>query len=329
MLYIKSLMNGRRPLRRVCSKKYKRCPINLVSTEETVLVTEKTVENVAVKLLQLAVTTLPQDVKEALQRAHREEDNMVGTAQLKAILDNVELAETTLAPMCQDTGIIIFYVKAGSQVTGLDKVEDALRKATLRATEEIPLRPNAVDPFTQKNTGNNTGRHVPYIHWKIVPGDTLEITALPKGGGSENVSVLGMLSPSQGLNGLKKFVVDAVINAGAKPCPPTVLGVAVGGGADIALKLAKETLIEPLNQPNPNPELAKLEQELLEAANSTEIGTMGLGGKTTVLDVKVDYAHRHPASYPVAVVAQCWAARRASARIRSDGTVEYLTHKVA
>jgi fumarate hydratase subunit alpha len=292
------------------------------------LVTEKLLETVAVKLLQLAVTELPQDVKDALQRAYREEENPVGKSQLKAILDNIDLAEKTFTPMCQDTGVVIFYIKAGSQVDGLDKVEDALRKATAKATKEIPLRPNAVDPFTKKNTGDNTGRHIPYIHWNIVPGDTLEITVLPKGGGSENVSALGMLSPNQGTAGLKKFVVDAVINAGAKPCPPTILGVAVGGGADIAMKLAKEALLQPLDQPNSDPELEKLERKLREAANSTGIGPMGLGGKTTVLDVKVDYAHRHPASYPVAVVVQCWAARRASARISSDGKVEYLTHKV-
>jgi len=293
------------------------------------LVTEKTVENVAVKLLQQAVTQLPQDVKEALHKAYNQETNEIGKAQLKAILDNVELAEKTCAPMCQDTGVIIFHVKAGSKVDGLDKIETALRNATLRATKEIPLRPNAVDPFTQKNTGNNTGRFIPYIHWEIVPGDTLEITVMPKGGGSENVSALAMLSPGQGINGLKKFVVDTVIKAGAKPCPPTVLGVAVGGGAEIAMNLAKAALLKPLNQPNPDPELAKLEQELREAANSTGIGPMGLGGKTTVLDVKLDYAYRHPASYPVAVVVQCWAARRATARIHSDGTAEYLTHKVA
>jgi fumarate hydratase subunit alpha len=292
------------------------------------LVTGKALENVAVKLLQLAVTELPQDVKDALRRAYREEDNDVGKAQLKAILDNVELAEKTCAPMCQDTGVVTFYVKAGSKVAGLDQIEEALREATAKATREVPLRPNAVHPFTQKNTGDNTGKHIPYIHWEIVPGDTLEITALPKGGGSENVSALGMLNSSQGIAGLKKFVVDTVINAGAKPCPPTVLGVAVGGGADIAMKLAKQALLKPLNQRNPDPELAKLEQELREAVNSTGIGPMGLGGKTTVLDVKLDYAHRHPASYPVAVAVQCWAARRATARIHSDGKVEYLTHKV-
>jgi len=292
------------------------------------LITEKVVEDVAVKLLQLAVTELPQDVKEALQRAYREEESEAGKTQLKAILDNVELAEKTCTPMCQDTGVIIFYVKAGGQVKGLDKIENALRSATIRATKEVPLRPNAVDPFTQKNTGDNTGRFIPFIHWEIVPGDTVEITVMPKGGGSENVCALGMLSPGMGVNGLKKFVVDTVINAGAKPCPPTILGVAVGGGADIAMKLAKAALLRPLGQPNPNPDLAKLEKELYEAANSTGIGPMGLGGKITVLGVKVDYAHRHPASYPVAVAVQCWAARRASVRIYPDGKIEYLTHKV-
>jgi fumarate hydratase subunit alpha len=292
------------------------------------LITEKIVEDVAVKLLQLAVTELPQDVKEALQQAYREEESEAGKTQLKAILDNVELAEKTRTPMCQDTGVIIFYVKAGGEVKGLDKIEKALRSATIKATKEIPLRPNAVDPFTQKNTGNNTGRFFPFIHWEIVPGDSLEITVMPKGGGSENVCALGMLSPGMGVKGLKKFVVDTVINAGAKPCPPNILGVAVGGGADIAIKLAKAALLRPLDQPNPNQDLAKLEKELYEAANSTGIGPMGLGGKFTVLGVKVDYAHRHPASYPVAVAVQCWAARRASARIYSDGKIEYLTHKV-
>ncbi|MEJ2126519.1 MAG: fumarate hydratase [Candidatus Bathyarchaeota archaeon] len=288
---------------------------------------QQVVENVAVKLLQLAVTKLPSDTKKLLQKAY-ENETSVGKSQLKAILDNIELAEKTAAPMCQDTGIIIFYIKAGSELSGLDKIESALRKATIRATKEIPLRPNAVDPFTHENMGNNTGRFVPFINWEIVPGNELEITVLPKGGGSENVSALGMLTPSDGVVGLKKFVVDTVIKAGAKPCPPTILGVAVGGGADIAIKLAKKALLRPINEPNSDPKLAKIEQELLQAVNSTGIGPMGLGGKTTVLGVKLDYAHRHPASYPVAVVVQCWAARKATAKIYPNGKVEYLTHEV-
>lgn len=285
------------------------------------------VENVAIKLLQLAVTELPQDVKEALQNAYRREESEAGKTQLKAILNNIELAEKTRTPMCQDTGVIIFYLKAGAQAKGLDKIEEALRNATKRATKEVPLRPNAVNPFTQKNTGDNTGRFIPFIHWEIVPGSDIEITVLPKGGGSENVCALGMLSPGEGVKGLKKFVLDTIIKAGAKPCPPNVIGVAVGGGADIAMKLAKKTLLRPLNQSNPDPELTKLEKELYEASNSIGTGPMGLGGKFTVLRVHVEYAERHPASYPAAVAVQCWAARRASARIHPDGTVEYLTHK--
>ena len=286
------------------------------------------VEDVAFNLLKLAVIRLPSDVKEALQRAYKEETSEAGKVNLKAILTNIEFAEKLNTPICQDTGTIIFYVKAGARAKGLEKVEAALRNATKRATKEVPLRPNAVDPFTRKNSGDNTGRFIPYVNWEVTDGDSVEITALPKGGGSENVCALGMITPGEGVRGLKKFVIDTVIRAGAKPCPPNILGVGVGGGADIAMKTAKKALLRPLNQPNPNPELARLEKELYEAANSTGIGPMGLGGKFTVLGVNVEYTHRHPASYPVAVAFQCWAARRATARINADGTVEYLTHKV-
>jgi len=285
------------------------------------------IENVAVELLRQAVTKLPPDVKEALKRAHHEEESEVGKTQLETILNNVELAEKTSTPMCQDTGVIIFYVKAGAQAKDLDKIEEALINATRRATKEIPLRPNSVGILTRKNTGDNTGRYLPYIHWDIASGDTIELIVFPKGGGSENVCQLGMIRPGEGLDGLKKFVVDTVLEAGAKPCPPNILGVGIGGGADIAMKIAKVALLRPINQSNPDPEIAKLEKELYEAANMTGIGPMGLGGKFTVLGVNVDYANRHPASYPVAVAFQCWAARRASARINPDGTVEYLTNK--
>jgi len=292
------------------------------------LTIENLVEDVAVRLLQLAVTELPNDVKEALEKAYRDEESEAGRTQLEAIINNVKLAEKTRTPMCQDTGVIIFYVKAGAKAKDLDKIEQALREATQRATKEVPLRPNAVNPLTGENSGDNSGRFVPFIHWEIVPGNNVEITVFPKGGGSENVCALSMIRPGEGIKGLKKFVVDTVVSAGAKPCPPNILGVAVGGGADIAMKLAKAALLRPLNQPNPDPQLAQLEKELYEAANSTGIGPMGLGGKFTVLGVNVEYAHRHPASYPVAVAVQCWAARRASAKIHPDGKVEYLTHKV-
>lgn len=289
---------------------------------------EQTTEIVAGRLLRLAVTELPKDIKEALQKAHQQETSSAGKTQLKAILDNIELAEKTQTPMCQDTGTIIFYVKAGAEARNLDKIPNALRNATKRATTEVPLRPNAVDPLELKNSGDNTCRNIPFINWDIIPGDAVEITVQPKGGGSENVCAMGMLSPGEGIKGLKKFVIDSVINAGSKPCPPNILGIAFGGGADIAMKLAKKALLRPINQPNQNLELAKLEEELLEAANSTGIGPMGLGGKFTVIGVNVDYAARHPASYPAAVAFNCWAARRATAQIHPNGQVEYMTHDV-
>lgn len=289
---------------------------------------EKTVEDVAVNLLRLAVVYLPEDIKQALQHAYETETNEGGKTQLKAILDNIKLAEENQTPICQDTGTIIYYVKAGAQTPNLDKVENALVNATKKATPLIPLRPNSVDPLTGKNTGDNTGRNIPAINWEIVPGNEIEITVLTKGGGSENACAVGMLIPGEGINGLKKFVIDSVVKAGSQPCPPNILGVAMGGGADVAIKLAKKALLRPINQPNPNPELAKLEKELLEAINQLGIGPMGLGGKWTVLGVNVDYAVRHPASFPAAVAFNCWAARRATARISADGHVEYLTHKM-
>ncbi len=286
------------------------------------------IEDVAFNLLKQAVIYLPEDVKKALKKAYEDETSEAGKTQLRAILENIELAEKYKAPICQDTGTIIFYVRAGVEFKGLEKVEEAVFKATRRATKEIPLRPNAVDPFTQKNSGDNTGRFIPYINWELIEGESLELTVMPKGGGSENVCLTGMLVPGEGINGLKKFVIDSVIKAGSQPCPPTILGVAMGGGSDIAMKLAKKALLRPLDEANPNPEIAKLEKELLEAANMTGIGPMGLGGKTTVLGVHVEYAFRHPASFPAAVAFNCWAARRASARITSNGNVEYLTHKI-
>ena len=150
---------------------------------------------------------------------------------------------------------------------------------------------------------------------------------MAKGGGSENVSSLGMLSPADGLVGIKRFVLNAIIEAGAKPCPPTVVGVGLGGGADQAMILAKKALLRPLDEKNFDPQVARIEREILSAANTTDIGPMGLGGRNTVMAVHLEYAYRHPASLPVAVAFSCWALRRASAKINSDGKILYLTHK--
>jgi fumarate hydratase subunit alpha len=286
------------------------------------------VEEVGFSLIKQAVIYLPNDVKAALQKAYFQETSPNGKTQLKAIIDNIALAEKREVPMCQDTGTLIFYIKAGAKIRNLELVESALVAATRKATADVPLRPNAVNPFTNKNSGDNTGQFVPQIHWEIVEGDCMEISVMIKGGGSENASAVGMLNPGEGLTVLKRFVVDAVVKAGAQPCPPTILGVAVGGGADEVMFLAKKALLRPLDKVNVDPEGAALEQDLLEAVNLTGIGPMGLGGKTSVLGVHVDYAFRHPASFPVAVAFSCWACRRASAILKADGTIKYQTQIV-
>jgi fumarate hydratase subunit alpha len=221
--------------------------------------------------------------------------------------------------MCQDTGIPVFFVKLGRcLVPGLEEV---LARAVRRATEEVPLRRNVVDSLTRASTGDNTGVGMPSISYSCGDEDYLEITYMPKGAGSENMSALGMLNPSDGTAGVRRFVVDAIARAEGKPCPPVIVGVGVGGSADACLALAKKALLRPVGSRNPAPGYARLEDELLEQINATGIGPMGLGGRTTALAVHVEQAGCHTASLPVGVNLQCYAARRAMARIHPDGRV--------
>lgn len=291
------------------------------------MINQKLIEEVCVKLLGQAATNLPADVENALKKAYEEETSDIAKTQLRAILDNMKLAEETCKPMCQDTGVPIFYVKVGTEARVEGNIEEGIKNAVLRATEEIPLRPNVVHPLTRENPGTNVGQKMPYINYSLSPGkDYIEITAFPKGVGSENMSALGMLKPVEGIRGVKRFVLDTVITAGSQPCPPIIVGVGVGGSADIAMKLAKEALLRPLDQKHPEKPIANLEKELLEAINSTGIGPMGLGGKTTSLGVNVEYAYTHTGGLPVGVNIQCWAARKATAEIHSDGRVEWISH---
>ncbi len=271
------------------------------------------------------MTKLPKDVEAALRAAEKNEDDPTAKTQLSAILSNLEIAATGV-PMCQDTGVIIYYVKVGDKFPYAGMIQDALVGATRKATEDIPLRPNAVHPITGSNSDDNTGEKIPWINWEVVPGDSVEITVFPKGGGSENVSIVGMLKPGVGLSGVKKMIVDNAMKYMGEACSPNIIGVGIGGGADIAIKIAKQQLLRPLDDTHPESAVAKIEKELMEALNMTGIGPMGLGGKTTVLGVKIGYAMRHPASLPVGVAVQCWAARRSTAVISKDLKVEFLTH---
>ncbi|HUV24212.1 MAG TPA: fumarate hydratase [Methanomassiliicoccales archaeon] len=277
------------------------------------------VERTVVNLLRIAVTSLPRDVMEALEESLEKETSPVAKIQLETILENIRLAEDSGAPMCQDTGIPLFFLRGHYE----DGIEEAIRNGVEIATKEIPLRPNAVHPLTRENPGTNIGKEIPHLVWNPSMEEMIEITVMPKGAGSENMSRLAMLKPSDGIPGIKKFVLDSVVEAGGKPCPPTIVGLGIGGSSDIAPQLAKKALMRPLDVENPDPMLAELEHELKEALNATGIGPMGLGGRTTVLGVKIESAHCHTASLPLAVCLQCWAGRRACARIYPDGMVSY------
>ena len=221
----------------------------------------------------------------------------------------------------------IFYVALGTEAKVQGDLEEAIKNAVVRATKEVPLRPNVVHPLTRENPGTNVGEGMPYINYSLLPGEGyVELTAFPKGVGSENMSAMAMLKPVEGVAGVKRFVLDTVVKAGAQPCPPTIVGVGIGGSADIAMKLSKRALLRPLDRRHPEELIANLERGLLEAINSTGIGPMGLGGRTTSLAVNIEYAYTHTGGLQVGVNIQCWAARRATARVHSDGGVEWLTH---
>lgn len=280
---------------------------------------EKHIEQGIIRLLQKAQTELPQDVVKALQQAAQQETG-IAQLQLETMLKNITSAKKTQQPLCQDTGIQTFFITVGTEFPAIGRLQELIVHALDSATRTIPLRPNAVDPVTGKNHGHLQGENNPHIIWDFIQGDDVHITVLPKGSGSENMNALGMLSPSMGMDGVKDFVVQKVIQAGGNPCPPTIIGVGIGGSADLALILGKRALLRPVGQRHHNPAVAKIEEELIDRINQSGIGPMGLGGKTTVLDVHLETTNRHPASLPVGLVVQCWSDRRASMVIHADGS---------
>jgi len=278
------------------------------------MITQKQIEDTICSLYRDSVIELPKDVKNALKDAYANENDETARLNLKAIIDNIEAAHENSIPMCQDTGLPIVFVKLGD-VT-VENLYQGIRNGVEKATITVPLRPNVVDPFTRENTGTNTGKGIPLVEVEVVEGDYLELTIFPKGFGSENNNALKMALPGEGIEGVKKFVLETVLAAGGKPCPPTRIGVGIGGSSDYALKLAKKALLRDVNSKNSDKRLAELEEELLKSVNSTGIGPMGLGGKTTALDVKVELADTHTAGLPIGVCIQCWAARHASAILK-------------
>ena len=276
------------------------------------MITEKQIEDTIYQLYKQAAIVLGDDVKCALEDALKCEDSDLGKLNIEAILKNIELAEEKSIPMCQDTGLPIIFVKLGK--VEVENLYEGIKKGVAKATAEVPLRPNVVDPITRKNSGN-VGDKVPIVDIELIDENYIEFTIMPKGFGSENNNALKMALPAEGIEGVKDFVVETALKAGGKPCPPIVVGVGIGGSSDMALKLGKKALLGKVGERNPDPTIAEMEVECLERINMDGKGPMGLGGRTTALDVKILKMDTHTAGLPIGVVIQCWADRHATARL--------------
>lgn len=253
-----------------------------------------------------AACNLGDDAKEAIIKARDSEQSPTGKDVLTQIIDNFEIAQTETVPMCQDTGLTIVFVELGRDVHLDGSLEDAINEGVRRGYKDGFLRKSVCDPISRVNTRDNTPA---IIHTRIVEGDKIRMIIAPKGGGSENMSALRMFKPSDGIEAVKDFVVQTVKDAGGNPCPPTVIGVGIGGSFEKSAMIAKEAVIRTLGQKNPDPEIAAIEEELLTRINALGIGPMGLGGSTTAFAVHVEIHPCHIASLPVAINIQCHADR--------------------
>lgn len=281
-----------------------------------------------VELVRRAATDLPSDVEAALHEARdRESAGSAAQGALDTVLQNVTIARENATPVCQDTGVPIFYVHHTREVS-TRRLRKQIEEAVAEATERSYLRPNAVDPITGRNSGNNLGEGFPSFHFEE-EGEEVKVDLLLKGGGSENVGAQYKLPYKGGaadepfvagrdLDGVRKVVLDAVYRAQGKGCAPGVLGVAIGGDRGSGYVHAKEQLFRSLGDVNAKPALAELEETLVRDANALDVGPMGFGGKTTVLGVKIGAYHRLPACYFVSIAYNCWALRRATMTVRGE-----------
>jgi fumarate hydratase subunit alpha/L(+)-tartrate dehydratase alpha subunit len=281
------------------------------------------VEEAAKELYIRALKRLPPDVKQGFDALAGRETDAGARGMLATMVRNIAIAEQNDNLLCQDTGIPIYNVRIGRgvEVDGV-ALKEAIRRGCERATREHPLRSSVVHPVTRKNEHSSCGRGVPVIHVDFSDAEGLEIEMVPKGSGSENNSWLRMAVPAEGVDAIKSFVVDCVLDAGGKTCPPTIVGVGVGGTADLCVHLAKVAATRPLGSRCEDPEGAKLEEELTKAVNLLGVGPQGLGGDSTSFAVHVETAATHITMNPVAVNMQCHSARRARATFR-DGKVAY------
>lgn len=270
-----------------------------ISCSEIIVVVEK--------MCIEACCYLDDSLKSLIETAKENETSPVGKNILSQIIDNIEISESDCMPLCQDTGMAVFFVELGQDVHIVDGLlTNAINEGVRRGYTKGYLRKSVLTPLSRKNTQDNTPA---IIHTQLVAGDTLKISFAPKGFGSENMSQLRMLKPSQGVQGVKDFIVEAVQTAGGNPCPPIILGIGIGGTMEQCCLMAKRALLRTAGTHHPDADIAALETELLQLVNQTGIGPQGFGGKTTALAVHIETGHTHIAGLPVAVNFQCHVAR--------------------
>lgn len=294
------------------------------------IISAETIGDVAYKLLKRASIELPPDVERRLKEAYKLEKNPNGKAFFASILKNLEIAKEKRVPICQDTGIPIYYIDIGSEILVTGSIRKAIDDATRRATAETPLRPQVTHPLTFQNPGNNTGWGIPPIYYDRIEGENyIDILAVPRGGGAESKwQCVALYHAAPRDKAIMKAVLDTISMAGGECCPPTIIGVGLGGfGREYSELLARKAIFRyPLNSRHTDPLVAELEEKLFKAVNQMEIGPLGIGGDTSCLGLHIELAGGHSASCSVAVALSCWAARYSRVRIYNNDSVDFITH---
>lgn len=288
----------------------------------------KTIEKISYNLLKKAALDLSKDYLALLNKAYVKETNSVAKANLKTMIDNAKIAKEESRSICQDPGIPFFYVTLSQSIEVNGDIRAVVARATEKATKDLLLRANVVHPLTSVNPGTNVGWGIPFVYYDYEPqADYIEITAVVRGGGSAAVtSFIEVPSIGDRMKAIKGGLLESVVNA-RWACPPFVIGLCIGGDKPLAIYVATKTLFRiPVGKSSPNPKIADMEHELLEAINSLGIGPMGLGGDITALALHIEALGCHTARPPVAVAFSCWPLRYSTAKIYSDNSIEYLTH---
>ena len=271
---------------------------------------------------------LPDDVKAALEKLSSEETQERAKTMYGCIMEDLELAAELRRPLCQDTGVLQFFLEVGTEFPYMADLEDVINEAAKAATAKTPLRPNVVQPLGEHNTGNNVGYHAPYIEYELVPGRSdVRLRMYMAGGGCSLPGRSKVLMPLEGVKGIRKFVTETIVDGGVNACPPLCIGIGLGTCAATSAMLSKKALLRPVGSGAEDPRVAELEKQIEEDLNSLGIGPLGFGGSASVMSVNIEAAGHHPATLGVGLTTGCWATRRGEMIIGEDLSTEILSHK--